>query len=303
MLADAALYIVAAVLAVYRISKAKDVNSLFVFAAMLVFGGLVFTSELISAVPVLVSGIVIFDGLMFTYGKRLNYAYMAIAVVYLLYYAHLGAAHMAQVMLFGLVSEVGIFKPSHNGVTLKSTEVQRDLVQIGLGAVILLVFVFATVYADRLTIALILLGFLVSNYSITFKKSGIAKSLGALEREYTTFGHGAIWLALGSLVAIGFLHMPYVAVALISIFLGDAAATIVGVNYGKHRLPYNRKKSFEGSIASFLVILALSYFLIGPLAVAVAFIAAFVESLPWHIDDNFDVAVVVTLFFIALLAL
>jgi dolichol kinase len=87
-----------------------------------------------------------------------------------------------------------------------------------------------------------------------------------------------------------------IAAGLIILALGDGVATLIG-QYGVLKLPYNHKKTIEGTVAFFLSSLVGGIF-IGPLIIPVAFLAAFVESLPIKFDDNLSVPIVITAFFL-----
>jgi dolichol kinase len=88
--------------------------------------------------------------------------------------------------------------------------------------------------------------------------------------------------------------------------VGDTAAYYVGTRYGKHRLPWNRCKSWEGFIANMASGFVLGLIFFAPvllpfltpawwilLAVIGGFSGAFFESIDIRLDDNF-VAVVCT---------
>lgn len=85
--------------------------------------------------------------------------------------------------------------------------------------------------------------------------------------------------------------------------VGDAASALVGVAYGRHRLPWNKKKSVEGTVAGFvagflagLVLGAVPFVFVGlpiaPLFVVVVLVGAtagaLAETVP-GVEDNFVV--------------
>jgi len=85
---------------------------------------------------------------------------------------------------------------------------------------------------------------------------------------------------------------------------GDGSATMVGMLFGDRKLPWNQHKSWAGAAAFILIglpLAALTYWFASPahptveaalLCVAPAvFIAAFVESLPIHLNDNVFVGI------------
>jgi dolichol kinase len=109
-------------------------------------------------------------------------------------------------------------------------------------------------------------------------------------------GWGSACYATGVLLAITFLpEINEIAATILILGLGDGISTIVGLN-GKAKLPYNKRKTLEGTIA-FLVSSLTAYYFVGILAVPIALIAALVESLP-YVDDNLTVPIVCTAFFL-----
>jgi dolichol kinase len=87
---------------------------------------------------------------------------------------------------------------------------------------------------------------------------------------------------------------PTIAIASIAVLsLADAMSTLIGSYFGKHKLPINKKKTFEGSTAFFLTATFVLLFFANPLkALAVAILATFAEMIP-KIDDNLTVPMVV----------
>jgi dolichol kinase len=85
----------------------------------------------------------------------------------------------------------------------------------------------------------------------------------AFERKDVKFpGYGAFWFVLGTLLLALSLGDAYeIAAAVLILALGDSAATIFGIR-GTHPLPYNRCKTFEGSIA-FIIFSLPSCLLVG----------------------------------------
>jgi dolichol kinase len=120
------------------------------------------------------------------------------------------------------------------------------------------------------------------------------------ERENARFpGYGAFWYVVGTLLAALFLGTSNeIAAAILTLALGDSAATVVGVR-ACHPLPYNRRKTVEGSLAFFIFSLPVCLF-VGWIGVALAAFTAVVEGLSSPIDDNLAVPVAAALFFLIL---
>jgi dolichol kinase len=81
--------------------------------------------------------------------------------------------------------------------------------------------------------------------------------------------------------------------------VGDPAAAAAGVRWGRRALPWNRAKTWIGTLAAFVAGSAAAWALLayaGPspapvgAALAAGAAGALAESLPWPIDDNLPVA-------------
>ena len=148
---------------------------------------------------------------------------------------------------------------------------------------------------------LLLLGSIMVVWRIQGRKIPVADWFEeTFERENARFpGYGAFWYVVGTLLAALFLGTSNeIAAAILTLALGDSAATIVGVR-ACHPLPYNRRKTVEGSLAFFVFSLSVCLF-VGWIGVALAAITAIVEGLPSPIDDNLAVPVAAALFFLIL---
>jgi dolichol kinase len=67
----------------------------------------------------------------------------------------------------------------------------------------------------------------------------------------------------------------------------DSIATLIGRFYGRHTIPYSKKKSLEGSFAFLVSAFIICYFLNVPLKVALlaSFVSCIIESLPLKYDN------------------
>jgi uncharacterized protein (TIGR00297 family) len=87
---------------------------------------------------------------------------------------------------------------------------------------------------------------------------------------------------------------------------GDSAAGWVGRRWGRRPIPWNRSKTIEGSAAFAVAALAFSWAILawmgrGPLEAAflsgaASVFAAWIESLPWRLDDNLTVPLLTGIF-------
>jgi dolichol kinase len=102
---------------------------------------------------------------------------------------------------------------------------------------------------------------------------------------------GATWLIAAMFAAVLLLPRSAAIAATWAAAVGDAAAALVGVRYGRHHSPRDGK-SLEGSAACFLATLvgALLVARITPTtAVALAIAAMLAERMSWPRDDNIRV--------------
>ncbi len=101
---------------------------------------------------------------------------------------------------------------------------------------------------------------------------------------------GAFYFYLASAVSLFIFPQSVALLSITVLALGDSFSTAVGI-FGKRKIFYNRKKTWEGTLAGFAASFA-GCFLISPyLALPAAFIGMLVESLPLKIDDNLTIPI------------
>ena len=164
-------------------------------------------------------------------------------------------------------------------------------------AVIAFCALFGKSAAAVLAGAALLIGMALVHLKLTGRKLGpVDWFLMHFARPHEVAGYGALTYAAAVLAILTLTNGE--AQALSSLFIlaaGDAASTVVGLR-GKHRLPYNRKKTAEGTLAFFAAALPSAVFA-GPAAILVSAAAALAESLEARVDDNLVIAVVCVLGF------
>lgn len=302
-------YVFLITLFIYRFIITRDSarwKKLALFLFFIALGSALFVSEGATGLALvqLILGMLIFNGMIPTYGTDINFVYIAMGIGYILLSYFMGFAFIAQAMLFGMLSEVIMMKSVKERRRNRTVEVRRDIIQTIAGITFIIAYVlFSNVAADVLILSVIMIGIFLLNYAKTMHRKSISNMIYNLERKNTSLGHGALWLAMGTLVAVSFLDKPYILVIFAAIFIGDSMATIIGITYGGKRLPYNRSKSMAGTFVYFLSTFVASFVFIGWLALPIAIIAAFVESVPWKVDDNFSVSLVLVALLVAIASL
>ena len=176
-------------------------------------------------------------------------------------------------------------------------EMQRQLFHIAIGLISILI----VIYLGRgFLIAGLFFTIIIGTLIINLKTKGIAVPIvdwfeKTFERENAHFpGWGSFWYAIGVLIAATYLNnIMQIAAVIYILAIGDAASTIVG-RKGKLKLPFNKSKTFEGSLAFFICSLP-AYFFIGPLALGLAAVTTIAESIP-IVDDNVIVPIAAVVF-------
>ncbi|MDE1833133.1 MAG: hypothetical protein KGH58_01820 [Candidatus Micrarchaeota archaeon] len=194
-------------------------------------------------------------------------------------------------------------KPSSFNSILR-VEVNRDVVHILIGLLVVAIMLLLRLdNAAELIFFLILLGYALNDASGlrharragTLLHSFYRYTSYRLERLSTTYGIGAVYLAAGVALLVGFVHsINFLLFSVVALLFADPVATIIGVRLGGPRLPHNGRKSFAGTLAFFVVAGFLGYLAIGLNAFIAAAILATVESLEIFVDDNIRIAVVCT---------
>lgn len=117
----------------------------------------------------------------------------------------------------------------------------------------------------------------------------------ASQSELYGFAAAPLYFAFGILSTLLIFPSPVSGAAIAIFALGDSTASIFGGLIGK-RLPFNKGKTLEGSLAGFVfAFLAGSLFVAPWIAAIGAAVAMFVEYLPLPINDNVLIPVVTAL--------
>lgn len=125
----------------------------------------------------------------------------------------------------------------------------------------------------------------INGYSLPLFGGVTKSSIRKLEER--GIAYGPITLVLGACLCLLCFPMHIASTVIWIVAFADTAAAIVGMSLGNHRIPYNIKKSVEGSLAALTVAflcgwISLPFF---P-ALLTAFFSSIIESLPLRSLDN-----------------
>ncbi len=182
-------------------------------------------------------------------------------------------------------------------------ELKRQIVHAS-GILLILVL---QIFGRTVSIALFFLGFMILAIWGYMRKYNISLgSLSDLERFFMKgirgyerqdeYFKGPMMFALGALLSVILFPINVAAACIAVLAAGDSVSTLVGKTYGKHALPINRKKTWEGSIAFLIMAFIVLWFFDPAKAMYIAPIAMFVEMLP-RVDDNLTIPLCVGLLF------
>ncbi len=183
------------------------------------------------------------------------------------------------------------------------TELQRDVFQIFIGLLIILILIYLRSPVLIITLLTLFSYLLINIISFDIKKGNrIADALKQLERINIVYGTGAIYLACSALLILAFVGNLIAIIGLIAIFFADSMATIIGMTFKGIKLPYNNHKTLAGSAAFFAVLFAFEMLLsIKPIyAVLIAFALAVIESMEFEDNLSIMLAIIILSFAISI---
>jgi dolichol kinase len=175
-------------------------------------------------------------------------------------------------------------------------ELKRQAFHIVLGiATLSALLLFGRGFMIAAVFLTIITGSLLINARMLGKKIALVRWFERnFERPDAMFpGWGSACYATGALIALTFLNDIGAIAAIIFILgIGDGIATIIG-KMGRIKLPYNKNKTLEGTMAFFFASLP-AYYFVGPLVIPLAIAGALVESIDFKVDDNLMIPIVCT---------
>lgn len=174
-------------------------------------------------------------------------------------------------------------------------ELKRKSIHLLFGiAILALIYFTGTKTSLYILFACLIVGIIVSTLiqkGVKFGFIGMIVTHVERENEKSFPGKAAVYFFLSAIILLGIFNtqQTLVLAALSVQVFADASAALIGMTFGKHKL--YKKKSWEGSIACFIVATAcLAVFYPLPFALIAAFVATAVEVLP--LDDNLFVPII-----------
>ena len=192
---------------------------------------------------------------------------------------------------------------------LSNSEMLRKVIHISGFLIPLFCVQFLNTYLVSVGLFLVIVVYTISEvargYEINFPIfSTVTRKAAKSVFEVKYFATAPLAFTLGITLSLIFFP-PSIAYASITVLtLGDSMANIFGKVFGKIPLPFNRKKTFEGTICGFVCAFFGSILFVNPLNALVAVtVGMLIESLPLQIDDNLAIPLSagVVLLFISIL--
>ncbi len=166
-----------------------------------------------------------------------------------------------------------------------NTEIRRDFVQLIIGIIFLSILYYTS--NKTLLLFLVLAGVLSAHVILIYGKK-LHNIVFFLEREGVIFGSGAIFMAVGSLILLSFVHnFDFLFFGLFALLISDPLATIFGLNFNKKI----GRKSIAGSAAFFISALIPGAYFFGVFGIIFSFILMLAERFS-PIDDNIFIPII-----------
>ena len=189
---------------------------------------------------------------------------------------------------------------------IKEGELARKVVHYNASLIPIIYYFFV----DR-KIALIVLGVCSASIILAevlrmrnpLSKNLYMKIFGWMTRSHEHNKHftGASYVFVGSFLTILLFPKEIAVIVLLFLSVGDPTACLVGLSIGKVKIWHD--KTLEGSLA-FIIAGFLVTFWIPGIALWVkvigAFVACFVELIPWKVDDNITIPLITGIILIVL---
>jgi len=201
------------------------------------------------------------------------------------------------------IAEAIVFRQK-NVIARKDERLRKGVHIISNLSACLFVWILGIQYTSYLVLMGTCIGILVMHLTmIGIKVPGIQGTLRNVGREGEIPGEGALYNALGILFAIGLLRNDQAAVisVILILALGDGFATYIGTNYGRHKLPWNKSKTLEGTIGCAAGAIWALVAMPMPVTILIVVLATMIESAPMKVNDNLTLPVVSSLLYYLML--
>jgi len=134
---------------------------------------------------------------------------------------------------------------------------------------------------------LLFLGFVFVQLKLNGFKNGFAEHLlDQFDRNEKLPARGGLAYVAGTLFLVSAVDLNFALGVIAILAFGDGFATLIGMS-GKHKLPINKRKTWEGTLAFALVSIAASMYFLGPAnAVLYSVVFAIIEAVDLKVDDN-----------------
>ncbi|MFH1424155.1 MAG: phosphatidate cytidylyltransferase [archaeon] len=174
-----------------------------------------------------------------------------------------------------------------------------------------LIFVVLSYYvAPDIILALLIMTFVTilthcfcrpvaQKFKLTRKISDFIHSFAREEEKSRRIYFGPSTFFVGLILPLAVLYPfdPELALLLfrasaIVLSMGDSFSTAIGKAFGKHKIQYNKAKSWEGFLAGFFAAFAATSLILPmPIVFTISLVGMLVESLPINVNDNLSIPV------------
>jgi len=179
-------------------------------------------------------------------------------------------------------------------------EVKRKAIHLPSVSFILIYLLFFGFFDEKVAL-LVLLAVLIIGIEFEYLRVEAKYKIPIISRlwkykrkkEQNRLG-GEIFFLLGAIICLAVFDYRIAIAAILMTTFGDMAAAIIGKRFGRHWLPWFKKRAWEGIAAEFAVNIVIGYALMkvllvpSPLAIALAMAATatIVETVVHKLDDN-----------------
>ncbi|PTD93905.1 hypothetical protein C9439_05290 [archaeon SCG-AAA382B04] len=152
---------------------------------------------------------------------------------------------------------------------------------------------------SRVLLFVTLSGFVISFLCREFWVPLVSYFIRKLEREEAMEvlpGKGTLLASVGIFLTSIFFETNILSASILALAVGDSFSNLFGKYFGKTRIPYNQKKSLQGSIGGLVLsTISISIYFDLPIAIVGGFTAMLIESISLPLDDNLVIPITTAL--------